>query len=77
MEEDGCADEEAEEEDLEDETGDYEGLAEVLGVGAGHHGAASSLYEEGEDIADDEDLGEPVRTDRCHAFTVREEDDAA
>jgi len=40
VEEDGCADEEAEEEDLEDETGDYEGLAEVLGVGAGHHGAA-------------------------------------
>ena len=37
----------------------------------------SSLYEEGEDVADDEDLGEPVCTDRCHAFTVREQDDAA
>ena len=40
MEEDRCADEEAEEEDLEDETGDYESFAEVLRVSAGHHGAA-------------------------------------
>lgn len=49
----------------------------ILGYGGGRVELTSSLYEEGEDIADDEDLGEPIRTDRCHAFTVRKEDDTA
>lgn len=77
MEEDAGADEEAEEEDLQDEAGYDEGFAEVLGGGFGHHGTASSLHEEREDVADDEDLGEPIRAYRRHAFTIGKEDDAA
>lgn len=59
VEDDGGDEEEAEGDDLHGQADDDDGLARLVLALLGHHAAAEGLGEEGRDVAEDEELGEP------------------
>ena len=63
VEDGGDGDEQSEDYDLNDQTGDDDVLAGFDHAGLGHETRSAGLYEEGEDVAGDENFGEPFATD--------------
>lgn len=80
VEDERDGDEEGEEEDLDGEAGDDDVLAEVEvleRLGLREDATAAGLHEEGEDVAEDEELGQPFRVDDRVVVRFEEDDQAA
>lgn len=79
VEENADDNEEDEEDDLDSETGENDVVSEIhLGLRLGGHENAgtAALDQERDDIAGDEDFGEPLGLDHGEVLAVQEDDDA-
>lgn len=79
VEDGGCDDEEAEEDDLQKKAADDDapsGFGRV-GIATGEQAGARGLHEEGEDVAADEDLGQPGAADEEGLIGIAHAHDAA
>lgn len=77
MEETGDNNKETKDEDLYDESANDNILSQVerVEISCGLYSSTARLYEEGDHVANDEDLGEPFGTDDCVLFGVKASDD--